>query len=289
MRRRLRVDPRYEPTFHLGSAAFDVLGPVIRHISSAWSAWPDVSRYDSWAEPLRRLAGRPLAFREIQKPLIAAAGGYDAFIAETGVIPTRGQSWHDFFNAVIWGRFPHMKLTISRRQLEENRARPRAQRTRLQDWLTHFDECGVVVVSDRQDILQAIRELAWGELFVECREELVRHTRVWCFGHAILEAMREPYVGLVGKALLCHDPGFSPGTPSEELLTMADRWLETVVAAPQQPRLHALPVLGLPGWHANNEQPSFYDQPQYFRARRGALTQPSTRSKIRPGGDSIVG
>ena len=34
--------------------------------------------------------------------------------------------------------------------------------------------------------------------------------------------------------------------------------------------LCALPVLGLPGWHAPNENATFYDQPRYFRTQAAA-------------------
>lgn len=267
-RRRLRVDPRYTPLFHRSSAAYDVLGPTIVRTASTWTCWPDVSAYDAWTYELERVARRPLRFQDVPKGSVSNAGGYDGFIAETGIIPTRTGSWHDFFNAVVWARFPRTKSTISRRQLTERRARLGAARTRVQDWLTHFDECGLLVQSDREDLLHGIRELSWRELFVERREELARHTRVWCFGHAVLEALREPFVGLMGKALLHHDDQFDPAAPPEEQLPVADRWLEGQLTQSTLPPLHALPVLGLPGWHAPNEHAAFYDQPGYFRVRR---------------------
>lgn len=276
MRRRLRVDPRYTPKFHESSAAYDVLGTTIVRAASAWPCWPDVSAYDAWTGELRDVAGRALRFRDVSKAVVSSAGGYDAFIEETSIIPTRSGSWHDFFNAGIWSRCPRGKSTLWRRQRAESRARHGAARTRVQDWLTHFDECGLLVHSDRKDILHAIRALSWRELFVERREELVRHARVWCFGHAVLEALREPFVGLMGKALLCHDASFDPGARPDELLQAADRWLAEQLAQSTLPPLYALPVLGLPGWHAPNERPSFYDQPRYFRTGAAGCRTPPT-------------
>ena len=98
----------------------------------------------------------------------------------------------------------------------------------------------------------------------------MRHTRVWCFGHAVLEALREPFVGLMGKALLYHDTQFDPEAPSGELLENADLWLGEQLSGSTLPALCALPVLGLPGWHAPNENATFYDQPRYFRTQAAA-------------------
>jgi hypothetical protein len=204
--------------------------------------------------------------------VLAARGGYDPFIHETGQIPIRSRSWHDLFNACIWTRLPHAKLAVHSSQLVEGQRRNGPRRTPRQDWLTHFDECGVVLVSACRRLLDRIAMLDWQAAFVDERADFVDGVRVYCFGHAILEALREPYVGLMGKALLCHDPGgpasrtsATDAASSEAALVRLDRWLATQLAAPSLPRLHALPVLGVPGWHADNEHPSFYDLPRYFR------------------------
>jgi len=33
-------------------------------------------------------------------------------------------------------------------------------------------------------------------------------------------------------------------------------------------QLYPLPMLGVPGWWPDNEQPEFYDNTDYFRAKR---------------------
>jgi hypothetical protein len=58
--------------------------------------------------------------------------------------------------------------------------------------------------------------------------------------------------------------GADGGAPETEL-TRLDRWLAAQLSMPELPRLHALPVLGVPGWHAANERGSFYAEPRYFR------------------------
>jgi hypothetical protein len=130
------------------------------------------------------------------------------------------------------------------------------------------------LVSARREPLDRIAALDWHAAFVHEREAFVNDVHVYCFGHAILEALREPYVGLMGKAILCQAPaGMLDSEPAagadcsghETELARLDRWLAAQLSMPQLPRLHALPVLGVPGWHAANERRSFYAEPRYFR------------------------
>jgi hypothetical protein len=293
MRRRLRVREAYDPEFFRTSGAYDVLGGAIRKEVARWRDWPDVAAYDAWAANLARVAGRPLLFRDVARASVAARGGYDRFIHETAHIPTRSRSWHDFFNACIWTRLPRAKLAVHSSQLADAQLRAGPRRTRRQDWLTHFDECGVVLVSACQRLLDRIAMLDWQAAFVDERAAFVSGVRVYCFGHAILEALREPYVGLMGKALLCHDPGGAEPSASatndassEAALARLDRWLATQLEAPSLPRLHALPVLGVPGWHADNERPSFYDQPRYFRRFAAERVAPCSSSGALHSGSS---
>jgi hypothetical protein len=265
MRRRRQVDPGYDPSFHRSSAAYGVLGRRILSEARLWTDWPELSHYDSWAENLRALSGRELSFGEVERSGVAAAGGYDLFIEGTGVIPTRRRNWHDFFNACIWARFPRTKLKALSRSVTERRARQHTRRSALLDWLTHFDECGLVVRTSEPELLALIRRLRWRELFVEQRQLLERRARVTCFGHATLEGLREPYLGLMGKALLWHDPRFDPDQDLERGLPELDGWIEAQLQLHTPPTLQPLPVLGLPGWHPPNQSARFYDNPDYFR------------------------
>jgi DUF3025 family protein len=272
-RRRLRVAAAYEPDFQRTASAFEVLGPEILGAAGAWSDWPEVSAYDAWASELVRRAGRALRFRDVARAEVSAIGGYDRYIRETGTIPTRSRSWHDFFNAGIWARFPLSKLALHAGMLGEFERREAGRRTPRQDWLTHFDECGVLIISDRPALLEDIAALRWRALFVDHRDTFIQHVRVLCFGHAILEALREPFVGLMGKALLCHRAALGDRATGASELGAADAWLAAQLSANVLPPLRALPVLGVPGWHAANQSPAFYDRAHYFRSAPAERSQ----------------
>jgi len=279
MRRRLRVSAAFDPGYLGDGSAFGVLGAEVAATSRRWRDWPDVAAYDAFADELARVAERRLVFRDVDKARVLASGGYDAFIHQTGSIPTRPRSWHDFFNACIWSRFPHAKVGLHRSMLREYPARVAGRRTRRQDWLTHLDECGVLIIGADPALLELVRSLAWDELFLRRRAAFDRDIFVLCFGHAILEALREPFVGLMGKAVLCSDPGVARAGSPEERQRRADVWLAGLLEHQELPPLLALPVLGVPGWHASNEDPSYYANAAYFRARPSrpsTLAQPSS-------------
>lgn len=76
---------------------------------------------------------------------------YELRIHATGEVPTRGDSWHDFFNALVWAHFPMTKAALNARQIaaapvvtEEDRKAGRV-RSREQDRLAMMDEGGLIV------------------------------------------------------------------------------------------------------------------------------------------------
>jgi hypothetical protein len=53
----------------------------------------------------------------------------------------------------------------------------------------------------------------------------------------------------------------------------ASHWLSALPAAATPAAAAALPVFGMPGWHAGNEARAFYDDRRYFRlAAAGTIT-----------------
>jgi hypothetical protein len=91
---------------------------------------------------------------------------------------------------------------------------------------------------------------------------LWREARLLVFGHALLEQLLAPRKGLTAHVWWVN--------AAMNLGATADTWLaaqctaEALAAKPFTP----LPVLGVPGWRAGNENFSFYDDSLVFRPRK---------------------
>ncbi|MBI3760010.1 MAG: DUF3025 domain-containing protein, partial [Deltaproteobacteria bacterium] len=139
--------------------------------------------------------------------------------------------------------------------------------------LTHFDECGIVVLSSRPELLDLLRGFCWKELFVERRAEVISSMRFVIFGHATYEQLLKPFRGLTAKAALYE--------VSEDWLLMSKEAqvaaVDTLLAVDltsgkyNRPRdFQPLPLLGIPGVTPESENPDYYDDTWQFRPGRRA-------------------
>jgi hypothetical protein len=212
--------------------------------------------------------GQPIRFL----PPAADGLAYECRISERGAVETRPDNWHDFFNALIWLSFPLGKQAITARHVAAMTPAG-AARGQVRDALTHFDECGLVVLSTQPELLDLLRAHRWRELFVDRRQAVVSGMRFVIFGHATYERLLSPYRGLTAKAIL---------------YTVDEAWLDLVGAALNaaidqrlaadfasgkyaSPRdLQPLPLLGIPGVTPDSEDPAYYDDVRQFRPARPA-------------------
>lgn len=182
---------------------------------------------------------------------------YERYVFETRRCPVR-EGTHDFFNGLVWRRFPLAKTQLNSVHAEQiRRYGVPAVRGATRDAATLFDENGAIL-SAPEPLWEALAQRDWRALFVDLRP-LWRDARFVVFGHALLEKLLAPR-----KDLTAHVWAFQcPSGPLEE----ADAWLageltgERLAAKPFLP----LPVLGIPGWCALNEEFSFYDDARIFR------------------------
>lgn len=230
--------------------------------------------YAPWRDPgesraLRIAAGEPpeqalntgtAPVRFVPQDALPAGAPYERFIFETGQCPVR-PGLHDFFNGLVWHRFPRAKAALNRLQAGEiARHGIQGRRGPVRDAITVFDENGALLQAPPQ-LWQALRERAWRRLFVDLRP-LWASARLLVFGHALLEQLAEPRKGLTAH-VWCEDAALDSGAD-------ADAWLaarctaEGLAAKPFTP----LPVLGVPGWWPGNENFSFYDDSLVFRPRK---------------------
>lgn len=205
---------------------------------------------------------------------------YQLRIFLSGEVPTRANNWHDFFNAWSWIHLPKTKAAINARHFacaEETYPFPwrrtGGNRNREQDFLTLFDEGGMIVVTENDTLWDMIQNRKWVELFHDMRDELKRDAYFLPVGHALYECALENHPRLHASAVrikMCANDFISPaGSLSLEALSRADELAALLLSnrsSLQSPEdLHALPIWGLPDWHPRSGDKDFVSDPSYFR------------------------
>lgn len=195
---------------------------------------------------------------------------YEARIWACGEVATRPGNWHDFFNALVWLSFPLSKSALNARHVRALTVAG-SSRGRERDALTHFDECGVVVLSSDPSLLALLRGFCWKELFWQRRFDLRRALRCFVFGHATYEQLLQPFRGLTAKAVLYEVSDEHLRQPLSVQLAHLDQRLSAELEAGlhlDPLAFHPLPLMGLPGVTPDNESPAYYDDDWQFRAGR---------------------
>lgn len=255
---------------------FFPLAPLLERLRAV----PDARALAALAEsrPVCTASGRVLRFVPPQDDGL----GYEARIAARGEVETRPDNWHDWFNGLVWLTFPRAKAALSARHAAAldfsarhaaNLTQLAAPRGTVRDAMTHFDECGAVVVAEDAALLELLAGFQWKALFVERRLDVIAGLRVFVFGHATYEALLAPFRGLTAKCVLTP---VAPGWLQQPLATQLaeiDAQLAADFAAGRHgdPRsLQPLPLLGLPGVAQENGNPAYYDDTWQFRPGRRA-------------------
>lgn len=194
----------------------------------------------------------------VHQGALPAGQAYEAYIFQTRTVPTR-DNLHDFFNGLVWLAFPQAKRRLNELQAAEiARMGVAAVRGPLRDALTLFDENGAVLDAPPA-LWRALVARDWHTLFVTQRE-LWAEARLLLFGHALLEKLTAPRKPITAHVLLTHT---ATGPMAFDDATLARNFdAKQLELKPFVP----LPVLGVPGWCAENTSASFYADPQVFRA-----------------------
>lgn len=212
-------------------------------------------------------------FVEQTPELLADGLHYESRIHAHGQIATRAENWHDFFNALIWRRYPALKRALNARQVAEIARMGDKQRSRAQCALTHFDEGGVIVVLRDQALLPLWDAHDWHGLFWRSREAWHDgRIGLQVFGHALLEMALVPHKLITGKALAVFDPQHCGSAAA--VAAVADAIAGgAVLNDPQE--LRALPISGVPGWNVATGDESFYRSGECFRPLRAGRVYPA--------------
>ena len=229
---------------------------------------PDTAALAALAErfPIPASHGRRIRFVPPQADGLA----YECRIRDTGQVETRPGNWHDFFNALVWLTFPQAKRVLSGCHAQAM-GQACAARGAERDALTHFDECGIVVLSSQPELLDLLRDFQWKALFAGRRADVMRAMRFVVFGHATYEALLKPYRGLTAKAILHDVDERWLRLPDDEQLAAVDALLAADLSSGRYARPRAfqpLPLLGIPGVTPDNVDPAYYDDVWQFRPGR---------------------
>lgn len=200
------------------------------------------------------------------------ATDYEQAVFDGGLVATRPDNWHDYFNALVWAVFPRTKAALNARHMQEialsgaTRSRGRGP---VRDALTQFDECGLLVIGSDASLLEALAAHDWHAAFWRARAQLKATTRFLLFGHASYDQMRTPFNGLCAKALYVSVPEPVLRMPLAGQLAWADEWLAGQVSGRgllgATRDLSALPLLGIPGVVRENAVADFYLDATHFR------------------------
>ncbi len=194
---------------------------------------------------------------------------FERRVVEHNELIVRPDNLHDVLNALVWLTFPKTKRAISHAHVALGVNVDGKTRPRRRDVLTVFDESGMIVLSTRDDLRELNRTHQWRELFVTHRAAFRAEALPILFGHGAMEQLGNqlPLVhhGLTAKAL------WLPLAVNTSLCELDD-YLSTRIVNGE--RLHEqehtipMPLLGLPGWFAENQSPDCYNDESVFRPLR---------------------
>lgn len=221
---------------------------------------------------LRNHCGLPIHF--VPQSDLPPGMAYEAFIGETGAVPTRA-NLHDLFNALVWLTFPRIKVQLNRLQAAEI-ARAKLSpalsdhRGKLRDGATIFDENAALFVTALPALESHLHLHEWQSLFLQERTNFQQSAEVCLFGHALMEKLVAPYKAITGHAwtIAVDQAYFAKSAEAKRI------FIDEIVAAEIKDGLATsdfshLPILGVPGWWPQQDR-EFYADVSVFRPRRRA-------------------
>ncbi len=229
--------------------------------------------------------GMPLRFVSQECGKLPFERQYEPRCYLDGEVPTRTKNWHDLFNALVWLTFPKSKAAINARHYDAlmklDASGEGSQRGAVRDVNTLLDESGVIVVYSNAELAGLLRDFKWKALFWQRREQVKTSMGFYIVGHGLYEKALHPYVGMTGQGLLLAvEPAFF-NWPLSQRLAHLDAMLANHLDSSENCRhtrdLSPVPLLGIPGWTAENENGAYYENTQYFRPGRRSASK-STRN-----------
>ncbi len=257
--------------------------PVLRETVGASGCaddWRDVFSAAAMRRAICNHRALPLQFADQAE--LPSGTAYEAFIGDTGRVPTR-HNLHDFFNALVWLAYPLVKAQLNALQAAELRRRhaavgvrpgqPGAGSTRgmLRDRATIFDENAAILVSAAPAVETALRSHAWHDALVAQRGQFGVRCEVRLFGHALIEKLVTPYKAITAHVWVLRVSNDYFALPAGQRGALVDRMLcELLRGGLLDTAPMSLPVLGVPGWWSAQDA-AFYADVSVFRPPRTVM------------------
>ncbi len=239
--------------------------------------WPNCEQLMSYLEDdLCSLSGKKITMVAQNEALPYPKMSYEERIHKKGIVSTREENWHDFFNAMIWALFPQTKKLLNGLHIQELKNQANSLRTKSRDAITHLDESGIVVVSSSANLLDGLKQHEWLDVFYQQREYWLtinpnQKISAFIFGHGIYEKALNPFIGFTGKMypIKVADDFFSLNKKQQykQLDQYLAKDIEKTKGLNDNQKLSPLPVLGVPGWSEENKSREFYLNTNYFRGK----------------------
>jgi len=264
------------PEFYLDNPLFTDIASLASNFKE-FSQWPDLDDYNQF---ISNIYQNILNENQIKLRFVSQGSkpecyedGYEPRIYLKGEIQTRLQNWHDFFQIMIWARYPHLKSFINALHYKAIYEKHQSdtissQRGAVENTLTLFDECGAIIVSSNTKLLKLISNFSWEELFIKHRTAFRNELDCYIFGHALYEKALSPYIGMTAHAILIEvDAGFFTQDSISKKKILEEKSIDYFKKSStiNTRLLHPFPILGVPGWDKRNESTDFYKDENYFR------------------------
>ena len=257
-----------------------------------FSAMPVLQAAD-WRQEINAATGRmglknhrglPIQF--VRQSDLPPGCAYEAFISATGCIPTR-DNLHDFFNALVWLTYPRLKAQLNALQAAEiansigtpNLVKAGAtSRGELRDAATIFDENAALLITGDMELVAALREHRWRDVFMTRRAAFWRDCDVFLFGHALMEKLESPYKAITAHAwVVAADATFFALAAEDKRAWIDATGAQRLTGGLATTDFTPLPVLGVPDWWRCQDE-GFYADIAVFRAKRDR-TSPGTAAR----------
>jgi len=251
------------------STSFFINSPIIKQLKSLTALfekhtdWPTLNDYEDVFNQ-NNMHVKPVPQSEI---ISCFEEQYEPRVFLKGELQTRTENWHDFFNALIWLKFPITKKTLNALHYQQARLREAgSNRSALENRITQFDECGAVIISNDLKLLDLIENHQWHALFIDEKQQFGTNLQCVIFGHAIFEKALNPYVGMTCHCILIKDSDLLNDINQCDFESLDNKIANYWKSAHQNVtiKLKPLPLLGIPGyWYLQDNE--FYNNNKYFR------------------------